>query len=194
MQNRRGWGFKLLPVSETYLNLPPNLIINLNELYDGGRFIEEPDLENLIRLHGNINYRLGENIRIKLMSISRSIILGAYRHVMPRYIMPKTERPGTFGWCPPLIFLLDWDWEVEGRPQEIKESACNISKNAKTSMYLFKIWHETKQKKLYHTKKRTTGWFWISKATVKKIKEHGFVKISAVDKLYVGSSLPWARQ
>ena len=48
VQNRRGRGFKLLPVSQTYLNLPPNLTINLNELYDGGRFIEEPVLENRI--------------------------------------------------------------------------------------------------------------------------------------------------
>ena len=69
MQHRRGRGFKLLPVSQTYLNLPPNLTINLNELYDGGRFIEEPALENLIRLLGNINCRIGENTRIQLMYI-----------------------------------------------------------------------------------------------------------------------------
>ena len=56
VQNRRGRGFKLLPVSQIYLNLPPNLTINLNKLYDGGRFIKEPALENLIRLYGNINY------------------------------------------------------------------------------------------------------------------------------------------
>ena len=68
-QNRRGKGFKLLPVSQTYLNLPQNLTININELYDEGRFIEEPALENLIRLHGNINYSIEENTRIQLMYI-----------------------------------------------------------------------------------------------------------------------------
>ena len=70
VQNRRGRGFKLLPVSQIYLNLPPNLTINLNKLYDGGRFIKEPALENLIRLHWNINYRIGENTRIQSASIS----------------------------------------------------------------------------------------------------------------------------
>ena len=59
VQNRRGRGFKMLPVTQAYLNLPPNLTIILNEFYDGGRFIEDPALENLIRLHGNIDYRLG---------------------------------------------------------------------------------------------------------------------------------------
>ena len=56
---RRGRAFKLLPVSQTNLSLPPTTTINPNELYDGGRFIEEPVLEILIRLHGN--YRIGEN-------------------------------------------------------------------------------------------------------------------------------------
>ena len=54
--NRRGRGFKM--VSQTYLNLPPNTTININELYVGGRFIDETKLENLLRLHGNINYRI----------------------------------------------------------------------------------------------------------------------------------------
>ena len=64
----------MLPVTQAYLNLTPNLTINLNEFYEGRRFIEEPALENLIRLHWNINYRLRENTRIKLMSISKYIL------------------------------------------------------------------------------------------------------------------------
>ena len=64
----------MLPVTQAYLNLPTNLTINLNEFYEGGRFIEEPALENLIRLHGNINYRIGGNTRIKLMSICKYIL------------------------------------------------------------------------------------------------------------------------
>ena len=61
----------MLPVTQAYLNLPPNLTVNLNEFYDGGRFLEDSALENLIRLHGNIEYRLGGNTRIKLMSICK---------------------------------------------------------------------------------------------------------------------------
>ena len=34
----------MLPVTQDYLNLPPNLTINLNEFYEEGRFIEEPAL------------------------------------------------------------------------------------------------------------------------------------------------------
>ena len=58
----------MLPVTQAYLNLPPNLTVNLNEFYDGGRFLEDSALENLIRLHGNIDYRIGGNTRIKLVS------------------------------------------------------------------------------------------------------------------------------
>ena len=70
----------MLPVTQAYLNLPTNLTINLNEFYEGGRFIEEPALENLIRLHGNINYRIGGNTRIKLMSICKYILGQATHH------------------------------------------------------------------------------------------------------------------
>ena len=95
VQNRRGRGFELIPVSQTYLNLPHNLTINLNELYDGGRFIEEPALGNLIRLNGNINFRIGENTRIKWMSICKYILgQGSHRDRIKR----------VFGDTAPLIY------------------------------------------------------------------------------------------
>ena len=93
VQNRRGRGFELIPVSQTYLNLPPYLTINLNELYDGGRFIEEPALEDLIRVDGNINYRIGENTRIQLISIFKYILgNGSHHDGVKKSLYPTPNR------------------------------------------------------------------------------------------------------
>ena len=40
-----------------------NLTINLNELYEGGVFKTDAELENLIKLNGPINYQIRENTR-----------------------------------------------------------------------------------------------------------------------------------
>ena len=47
--NRAERCFKILTVKQEYLNLPRNLRMNISELYEGGRFISEEALENLIR-------------------------------------------------------------------------------------------------------------------------------------------------
>ena len=114
VQNRRGRGFKLLPVLQTYLNLPPNLTINLNELYDAGRFIEEPAVENLIRLHGNINFRIGENTRIQLVSICKYILGQGSHHDGVKEV---------FGNTAPLL-----------NPTPARYSSSNISGLQKTKM------------------------------------------------------------
>ena len=81
----------MLLVTQAYLNQTPNLTINLNEFYEGGRFIEEPSLENLIRFHGNINYRLGGTTRIKLMSICKYILDQGTHHDWVKSVFGDTS-------------------------------------------------------------------------------------------------------
>ena len=78
--NRNRRGFKMLPVEPEYYGLPSNLTINLNELYDGGVFKTEEALENLIKLNGNINYKIGPNTRIALIAMTRYILGNGTHH------------------------------------------------------------------------------------------------------------------
>ena len=80
VQNRNRRGFKMLPVEPEYYGLPPNLTINLNELYEGGVFKNEEALENLIKLNGNINYQIGANTRIALRAVTRYILGDGTHH------------------------------------------------------------------------------------------------------------------
>ena len=57
-----------------------NLTINLNELYEGGVFKSEAELENLIKLNGNINYQIGENTRIAIRAVTRYILGDGTHH------------------------------------------------------------------------------------------------------------------
>ena len=70
----------MLPVTSEYLGLPANLTINLNELYEGGVFKSEAELENLIKLNGNINYQIGENTRIAIRAVTRYILGDGTHH------------------------------------------------------------------------------------------------------------------
>ena len=67
IQNRNRRGFKMLSVTPEHLGLPANLTINLNELYEGGVFKSDTELENLIKLNGNIHYQIEDNTRIALL-------------------------------------------------------------------------------------------------------------------------------
>ena len=61
------------------LGLPGNLTINLNELYEGGVFKKDEEQENLIKLNGTINYKIGENTRISLKAATK-YLLGVVTH------------------------------------------------------------------------------------------------------------------
>ena len=58
----------MLSVTPEHLGLPTNLTLNLNELYEGGVFKNDADLENLIKLNGSISYQIGENTKITRQS------------------------------------------------------------------------------------------------------------------------------
>mgnify|MGYP001358002180 CR=1 FL=1 len=43
-------------------------------MHEGGVFREDEELENLIKLNGNINYQIGENTRIAIRAVTRYIL------------------------------------------------------------------------------------------------------------------------
>ena len=64
----------MLSVTPEHLGLPSNLTLNLNELYEGGVFKNDDELENLIKLNGSINYQIGENTRIAIRAGTKYIL------------------------------------------------------------------------------------------------------------------------
>ena len=105
--NRRGTGWKIKCIDPEYLNLPRNLTLNLNELYDSGRPLADEALENLTRLNGIINFTLKENTRLRLYALLKYVLGMGTHH-------DATKRP--FGNCAPLM-----------NPRPSKHSSSNIT-------------------------------------------------------------------
>lgn len=80
VHNRNRRGFKMLPIDPTQLGLPKNLTINLKEFYDSGRFKDRTALENLIRIYGNMEYKINENTILKLQDCLKYILGNGTHH------------------------------------------------------------------------------------------------------------------
>ena len=72
--NRRGTGWKIKSLNPEYLNLPKNLTLNLNEVYDSGRQLTHEAMENLMKVNGNMNFNLEENTRIRIYSLLKYVL------------------------------------------------------------------------------------------------------------------------
>jgi hypothetical protein len=90
LNNRHSRGFKLLPITPDRLDIPQRTTINLNELYEGGRFLEDEDLETLIRRNSNDDYVLGPNTAISLKNMMKYVLGIGTHYDGVKKIFPNT--------------------------------------------------------------------------------------------------------